>query len=371
MSSSSDSEIPPTFEGRLVGRIPVRNIWLLMLYASDLSHFSGRFAGLLDNDLEDLPNLIGRLLADEVARRLARNLSLGYRQRSETIARVRGRIDLLATASGQLMDRGLIACRFEEITIDTVRNRLVLSALERIGRYRVDPSVALVCRSLVTDLGRAGVSRRMPSRAELAKDQISRNDSRDLFMLALARLAFDLALPTEESGLVHLRSVEHDEHWVRKLFEKAVGGFYRVELIPAGWGIHPGQLLQWQIAESSPGAQEITPSMRTDIVLDTPLGHRIVIDTKFTSMVTRGWYRESSLKTNYLYQMYAYLRSQERQDDPGSPWNTATGIMLHPAIDRSFDEYLVIQNHRIRFATVNLSGTTVEIRQALRSLVLA
>ena len=50
-------------------------------------------------------------------------------------------------------------------------------------------------------MGTVGVGSGRPSRANLAVDQIGRNDSSDRFMVALARLAFDLALPTEDSGL--------------------------------------------------------------------------------------------------------------------------------------------------------------------------
>ena len=41
--------------------------------------------------------------------------------------------------------------------------------------------------------------------------------------------------------------------------------------------------------------------------------HRIVIDTKFTNLFHKrsSWYREKSLKSGYIYQLYAYLRSQE------------------------------------------------------------
>jgi 5-methylcytosine-specific restriction enzyme subunit McrC len=109
--------------------------------------------------------------------------------------------------------------------------------------------------------------------------------------------------------------------------------------------------------------------MRTDIILDAPDGHRIVIDTKFAAIVSKGWYREESLKSGYLYQIYIYLRSQERPDDMASPWNSAAGILLHPAIDKSFDEAVTIQKHQIRFVTVDLSERPQAIRHSLRGIV--
>lgn len=189
-------------------------------------------------------------------------------------------------------------------------------------------------------------------------------------MLALARLAFDLALPSEDAGTTAFTEPGRDEHWVRRLFEKAVGGFYAVELGPRGWHVHAGEVLAWPVSAASAGIKGILPSMRTDIRLDAPDGQRLVIDTKFTSIVTKGWYREESLKSGYLYQLYAYLRSQERDEDGESPWNRATGILLHPAIGKAFDEVVTIQGHDLRFCTVDLSERSAAIRAALRGIVL-
>lgn len=357
-------------ERRRIGRIPVRNIWLLMLYASEIARFAGRFDSMVERDLEDLPDLVGRLLSGEVERRMRRNLSRGYRHREAALTRVRGRIDVLATTTKRLLDRGEIACRFDELTLDTPRNRFVRAALERIGRLVTNRNVANRCRSLAADLGRAGVSGLPPSRADLARDRVGRNDAEDRFMLALARLAFDLALPTEEFGATPLAQPDRDERWVRRLFEKAVAGFYAVELVPMGWRVRAGEVLHWPVTGSSEGITAILPTMRTDIVLDAPDGRRIVIDTKFTGIVGRGWYREESLKSGHLYQIYAYLRSQEQPDNPTSAWNNATGILLHPTIDKGFDEAVTIQGHAVRFITVDLSEKPQAIRRALREIAL-
>src|SRR5665811_210634 len=90
-------DLPPG--ERRIGRIPVRNLWLLMLYASDLTRVGDAFNARVDNDLDDLPDLIARLLADSVERRLHRTLTRGYRRREMVLTRVRGRIDILTTVS--------------------------------------------------------------------------------------------------------------------------------------------------------------------------------------------------------------------------------------------------------------------------------
>lgn len=107
--------------------------------------------------------------------------------------------------------------------------------------------------------------------------------------------------------------------------------------------------------------------MRTDVVLDHPAaGRRIVIDTKFTSIVTNGWYREETLRSGYVYQIYAYLHSQVGRGD--SLADCASGLLLHPAIGQAVDETVVIQGQDIRFATVDLSASPADIRSQLLRL---
>lgn len=107
--------------------------------------------------------------------------------------------------------------------------------------------------------------------------------------------------------------------------------------------------------------------MATDIVLDSPDGvQRTVIDTKFASILARGRFGDTGLKSVYLYQMYAYLRSQEGR---ALEWNDAAGLFLHPAIDCAVNEQAVIQDHSITFATVDLNGTAAAIRKELRGIL--
>lgn len=66
------------------------------------------------------------------------------------------------------------------------------------------------------------------------------------------------------------------------------------------------------MTDSSQGIDKILSSMKTDIIIDNlDLGQRTIIDTKFNAVLTRGWYRHETLRSSYIYQMYAYLRSQE------------------------------------------------------------
>lgn len=353
-----------------IGLVPVRNLWLLMLYASDLFRHKGdAFIGV-EECPDEIPDLVAEILLSRVEQRLKRNLSYGYHERSAIISRVRGRIDILSTESHRLLDRGKVACRYDELTIDTPRNRYVRAALEKISKIVHRDNLTHRCRAMAGSMRNLGVNGERPNRGERSVDQFARHDADDRPMVAAAHLAFNLALPTEISGSFNLLLPERDVVWIRKLYEKGIAGFYAVALSGQGWLVRAGKTFAWPVIKKSPGIDRILPSMRTDILLDHPVKcRRIVIDTKFNSILTPGWYREESLRSGYLYQIYAYLRSQEAPGDTLA--NGAAGMLLHPSVGEMVDEVVEMQGHELRFSTVDLAADAKQIRSRLLNLISA
>ncbi len=353
---------------RHVGRIPVRNLWLLMLYASQLFRKLNHGKIAVEDNPDDIPDLVAELLAHAVEHRLRRNLSFGYQSKKAVLGRVRGHVDLLTTERRQLLARGRVACRFQDLTVNTPRNCFVRAALDKIATIVLRPDLAHRCRTLAGSLKQIGVTGEKPSRTEVFADRLGRHDSADQLMVEAAHLAFELSLPTETTGDRLLALPDREITWVRRLYEKAVAGFYDVVLSGSGWHIDAGKSINWLIERKSEGIDRILPKMRTDVILDhNGTGRRIVIDTKFTSIVTKGWYREDTLRSGYVYQIYAYLRSQESDGDLLT--SNASGLLLHPSIDEMVDETVVIQGHAIRFATVDLGTSSCLIREQLLRVV--
>ena len=79
-----------------------------------------------------------------------------------------------------------------------------------------------------------------------------------------------------------------------------------------------------------------------------------MVDKKFNSILRPGWHRAEALHSGYLYQIYTCLRSQTGCGDRLA--DRAEGLLLHPSVGKSIDEAAVIQGHRIRFATVDLTA---------------
>ncbi|MDR4481780.1 MAG: hypothetical protein R3B95_00715 [Nitrospirales bacterium] len=226
-----------------IGRIPVRNLWLLMLYASDLFRDLEKAKVAVEDNPDDIPDLVAEMLCRQVERRIQRNLNYGYQSREAVLGRVRGRIDLLNTERHRLLDRGKVACRFDELTIDTARNRFVRTALEEISKIVGRDVLAHRCKSLAASLRHMGVTGEHPGRSEVSIDRFGRHDVDDQPMVAAAHLAFNLALPTEAAGSKHLSLPDREITWIRKLYEKGIAGFYDVVLSRKGWRVDAGKTI--------------------------------------------------------------------------------------------------------------------------------
>ncbi len=347
-----------------VGRIPVRNIWLLMLYASDLYRELGSAAQSIEENPDNIPDLIAAMLTNAVESRLKRNLTCSYHRKETVGNRVRGRVNHIRTESRMLLELGKVACTYDDLCVNTPRNRSVRAALLKLAKITRNRILGTKCASLASRLWEAGVTGDSPGRRALSLETFGHHDATDRRMVCLARLAFDLVLPTEERGLHLLASPEREERWLRRLFEKAVGGFFTYSLDRCVWSVRTGERLKWPLARKTVSIDEILPSMQTDVILENRSEEiLIIIDMKFTEIVHPGWHRANSLKSGYLYQIYTYLRSQEKTDDAISC--SSTGVLLHPAIGENYDESIELQGHTLRFLTVDLAASAQEIRERL------
>lgn len=346
--------------------IPVRNLWMLLVYASELAGFEEAHEASVDGDVE-LSDLLARLLTVVVERRLRRSLSRGYVDRRKALSRVRGRIDWLETECGMLLRRGKVMCRYQDLTQNTPRNRLVRVALENISRRVRNFDLASDCRRLAGVLAAAGVATDMPTRTEMSKDQIARHDADDRLMVAASRLALDLVLPSEADGDAYATRLMRDETLLRIIFEKAVAGLYRHELHGRdGWRVSSQKKLHWQTERATSGMSGRLPLMAADIVLECG-SRRIVVDTKFTNALKPRQYGGHGFDSGHIYQLYAYLRSQAGAGDDAA--DVAEGILLYPAVDEVLNESVFIQGHRLRFVTVDLSLPSEALRKSLLDVV--
>ena len=341
--------------------IPVRNLWLLMLYASKLyaSNAAIRGAGA-EQRPDDLPDLVAEILARAVEHRLTRNLSQEYVRRHEPLTRVRGRIDILQTETRQLLSQGKVSCRYSELSVDNPRNRLILAGLAAAGSLARDAQLAHRCRQFSGVMRQLGVRNTRINNADGQGVQLGRNDLADADAVNAARLMLAMDIPNEETGTRHRLAAGRRAEELRRIYEAAVGGLLRVAL-PAPWHVRGGKQHRWPVGDHSAGAPGLLPIMRTDIILEAPT-RRIIIETKFADALTASQFGALKISPKHVFQLYGYVQSQDGVDFLSG---STEGVLLYPVVGQQIEEHAVIGSHRYRFLTVDLSGSAQSIREQI------
>lgn len=350
-----------------VATIPIKNIWLLLLYASELYKTLGTQQRVqLEKNPQELIVLVAKLYCQSVTKRLMRSLSYGYQQHTQSLSRVRGKIDLLTTARQQLLERGRIRCQFDSLTIDTPKNRFIHAAAHVLLAQLEDKLLIRQCQKIISRFTALKIGQ--SNYYDHLTDYFDQSGKQDKTLLALCHLIFNMAIPTEQAGSYLLEQADKKDQWLRRLFEKAIVGFCLTNLNSKDWKISAGKRLYWQQLQPSTGIKDFLPSMQSDLVIDCrQCRHRLIIDTKCTSIHTQSLFKDKVFKSPHIYQLYTYLRSQENPIDP--PSLNAAGMLLYPAINESINESVTIQNHQFRFCTIDLNQDSGLIRKNLLDLL--
>jgi 5-methylcytosine-specific restriction enzyme subunit McrC len=131
-----------------------------------------------------------------------------------------------------------------------------------------------------------------------------------------------------------------------------------------GWEVSAQKRLDWH----TPDANEHLPMMVPDLVLhEQDTGRVIMLDTKFTagSLVENQW-GKPVYDSSHLYQLYAYLRSQEQVS---AGYRSAEGILLYPAVHAMCSERVELQGHIIRIECVDLAARWEQVERQLLEIV--
>ena len=337
-----------------------------MLYASRLYQCNEllRDRAVEDNP-EDLFELVAEVLVTAVERRLQRSLGRQYRRRAATITRVRGHIDVLATESRMLLAQGRIACRFDELTVDNLCNRVLRTALVIAARNVGDDTLQRRARRLTDVLTQYGVSAHLVTARDAGQLSLSRNEQDDAEAVDAARLVLQMNIPAEDEGRASSRDPERGAEELRRLYEAAVRGFYRA-VLPLEWSVADGETQhRWPLVDATAGLEAILPIMKTDTLLQSST-RRIVVETKFADALKPNQYGVSKLSRDHIFQLYAYVQSQHESDELAQ---ATEGVLLYPVVGQHLDESATVQGHRYRFLTVDLGASAAAIRATLLSVV--
>lgn len=340
-------------------RIPVRNIYYLLLYA--WGHF--RSAGVREvgaDESPDLPNLLGKVLNEGTHRLLRRGLDRGYVSSTEETRSPRGKLRLDVMAKQQTMLRGFAVCDLDELTPDVLHNQILKASLFSLANCAdVEGNLR---HDLQTSARRmAGVSPIRLSAPLFRRVQLSRNTSQYGFLMRVCELVFHALLPDDQGGGSKFQSIMEDETRMSALFEDFLRNFYRSELPIYSTG---SEIMPW-IAEAEIEADlAYLPIMKTDVTLRSQ-NRTIVADAKYYKDLLAGGRYDPKVRSTHLYQISTYLAHVRRRE----PDQEVSGLLIYPANGQSVRMRFRLLGIPLTVATIDLSSEWPEIHAELIHLI--
>ena len=347
--------------------IPIRNLWHMLLYAWDEIPIQKHW---MLADAERAPTL-DALLASILIKLMRARLSIGlgreYVDEEGTLQGIRGRINFADSLKRRTFERGQASCDFETYSANEPRNQIIRTTLTRLiqtGQFGREAESANQLRQNLRRLARSldGIDLIELTPDYIHRQQLDRNDRDYRLMLSICALILQRQMPTESVGDKHLPTLDHDALVLYKVYERFVANFYRIHL--QGWDVFAQKRLEWHEKQ----ANKYLPSMKPDLVLQERSSNQLIIlDTKFTahSFIENQWGNEL-FDSSHLYQLYAYLKSQEHLSDAH---RDGTGILLYPVVHNSFSERIELQDHIMRMESIDLAAPWQAIESRLLELI--
>jgi len=302
---------------------------------------------LLATQRADLLEILIRLFADRLLVAVRRGLPHRYRQREDNLQFLRGKLDIPRQLTRHTVRPDRLACRFEELSVDTPLNRVLKAAVVRLASVSGSDTNLRRLAELSARfefVGRSLAPAREPVRLDRTNTAFHR-----LYQLARALLGREWQSTTsgasEGFGLLFP---------MNDLFEAFVGRTMRAVLAPRSVRLQDSG----KYALEDDSERERMFALCPDIVVDGD----IVIDTKWKQLNAD----EATLGVSQadVYQMLAYARAyQARRLVLLYPWHwklPRIGTLRRWRVPRSDTAFQI--------ATVDV-GRPMTIGETLREIV--
>jgi len=342
-------------------RIPIENIYYLLCYAWNKLEEKDR-VNISVGDNTELQDLFAKVLINAVRLLLKRGIDRNYIDHIETIAGVKGKVNISQTLKSNLLFKQKAICEFDDFSPNILTNQILVATINRLVRTKgLDSKLKDELFRLVKML--SDVQPITLSAAVFGQVKIHRNNHFYGFVINVCQIIYESTLPSEEPGRFKFSDFTRDERKMNQLFEAFVRNFYKIE--QSKYRIVKKESIQWQFERVNQESGDYLPQMETDITLENDL-EKIIIDAKFHHETMTTHFDRERIKSANLYQLFSYLLNQR---DASAKNNQATGILLYPTIEKDYDLNYQYQGHKIQIRTVNLNQHWRGVAARLKEIV--
>lgn len=337
--------------------IRIQNIYYMLAYAFHVLNEQG-YKNITTEDFDNTAELCAAILARGIKIQIKRGLGKEYISRTESLASLRGKIDITESIKTQALQRRQLVCSYDEFSVNSFMNRIIKSTILLLLRADIAKTRKKELKKLlvyfddVAPIDLHSVNWNM---------QYNRNNQTYRMLIGICYLIVKGLLQTQSDGTTKLMDFL-DEQRMHRLYEKFILEYYRKEYpqITAN-----ASQIPWQLDDDM-GA--MLPVMQTDIMLS--YGEKtLIIDAKYYAHSTQVQYDKHTLHSGNVYQIFTYVKNKEAElaDKP----HEVSGMLLYAKTDEDIypeNEYRMSGN-RIEVRTLNLDGDFPMIKAQLDGIV--
>ena len=338
--------------------ILIRNIYYMLAYAFQELR-QNNYVEIEGEDFKEIYDLFAEILIRGISFQLKQGLHRDYVARSESMPRVRGKIDMTETVGLKIKRSNLVVCNYDELSEDNIFNQIIVTTVNillRVSDVKKEKKDRL--KKLV--LFFSNVSPIRVNSIHWNTLRFDRNNRSYRMLLYVCYFILDGMLMTTEDGHYKMRELS-DEH-MNRLFERFVLEYYRKH--------HPqckarAEQVKWNI-DKELSTETLLPIMQTDIMLT--LGNRtLIIDTKYYSHTMQQQFDKVSIHSNNLYQIHTYVTEHDTARD-----GHVDGMLLYAKTEESITpdgQMKMTSGNTIFFRTLDLNQEFKTISMQLDKLV--
>ena len=337
--------------------IRIQNVYYMLAYAFQVLNEQG-YKSIATEDFDNTAELCAAILTHGIKIQIKRGLGKEYMSRTESLASLRGKIDITESIKTQALQRRQMVCSYDEFSVNSFMNRIIKSTMLLLLRADIAKTQKKELKKLlvyfddVDPIDLHSVNWNM---------QYNRNNQTYRMLIGICYLIVKGLLQTQSDGTTKLMDFL-DEQRMHRLYEKFILEYYRKEYpqITAN-----ASQIPWQLDDDM-GA--MLPVMQTDIMLSYR-EKTLIIDAKYYAHSTQVQYDKHTLHSGNVYQIFTYVKNKEAElaDKP----HEVSGMLLYAKTDEDIypeNEYRMSGN-RIEVRTLNLDDDFPMIKAQLDGIV--
>ena len=339
--------------------ILIRNIYYMLAYAFQELR-QNNYVEIEGEDFEEIHDLFAEILIRGISYQLKQGLHKEYVPRQETMAGIRGKINMPETVALRSQHSNLVSCDYDELSENNIFNRIIVTTVH-----------VLLKHSSVKSEKKARLKQLMLFFSNVEPIEVAtihwntlrfdRNNRSYRMLLYVCYFILDGMLMTTEEGTYKMRELS-DEH-MNRLFEKFVLEYYRKHFPQYNTR---AEQVKWNINQEL-STINILPIMQTDIMLT--IGNRtLIIDTKYYGRTMQKQFDKHSIHSQNLYQIHTYVTEHDIEHT-----GCVDGMLLYAKTQEAIvpDGQMTMKSgSTIYFKTLDLNQDFPEISKRLNNLII-